>query len=223
MGVGHAGEIVVLLHGIARTRLSMRPMEKALAVGGYQTFNLTYPSRRYDLSGLAAYLDRKLSATETWCHDRVHFVTHSMGGLVATRYLADFGDTVPGARMGRVVMLAPPNQGSEVADFLGGLPPYRWLYGPAGQQLTTATRGDGDVRPHYELGIIAGTAGSSYLLGCLLIREPHDGRVAVSRTRLSGMNDHLVVHATHSFIMRKPVVQQQVLHFLSRGSFDRSR
>lgn len=218
----HAGEIVVLLHGIARTRLSMRPMEQELKRAGYRTLNLSYPSRRLDLAAIAAWLDRRFIAAGLWEAHRVHFVTHSMGGLVAARYFADFAAGSRAPRLGRVVMLAPPNQGSEVADFLEGLPPYRWLYGPAGQQLTTSARSNAEAGLPCDVGIIAGTAGRAYLLGRLLIRAPHDGRVAVARTQLPGMRDHLVVHATHSFIMRKPEVQRQVLHFLEHGSFERA-
>jgi hypothetical protein len=140
------------------------------------------------------------------------------GGLVARQLL--LGDRPTHARIGRVVMLAPPSAGSEVADFLAPLPPYRWLYGPAGQQLTTSHRsGIWRTSPDFELGIIAGATGWPYLLGNLLLPRPHDGRVSVERTRVDGMRDHLVVPATHSFIMRVPEVQRQVLHFIRHGGF----
>lgn len=119
-------------------------------------------------------------------------------------------------------MLAPPATGSEVADCLSPLSLYRWLYGPAGQQLTTHhDSGTGGTVPDFELGVIAGTTGWPYLLGSLLLPRPHDGRVSVERTRVDGMRDHLVLPATHSFIMRAPEVQRQVLHFLRHGGFTR--
>lgn len=128
-------ELVVLLHGIARTSRSMRPIEVAIRAAGYRTLNLDYSSRRHNLADLAGSVEQQLAAAGAWRAGTLHFVTHSMGGLVARQLLA--GDLPAGARIGRVVMLAPPSTGSEVADFLAPLPPYRWLYGPAGQQLTT--------------------------------------------------------------------------------------
>lgn len=212
-------ELVVLLHGIARTSRSMRPIEGFLAAAGYRRLNLDYPSRRHDLVGLADIVGQQLAATDAWDAPKLHFVTHSMGGLVARLLL---GDRPTHARIGRVVMLAPPSAGSEVADFLAPLPPYRWLYGPAGQQLTTChSSGIWRTRPDFDLGIIAGATGWPYLLGNLLLPRPHDGRVSVERTRVDGMRDHLVLPATHSFIMRVPEVQRQVLHFIRHGSFAR--
>jgi pimeloyl-ACP methyl ester carboxylesterase len=139
-----------------------------------------------------------------------------MGGLVAAQYLATHGDR---EKTGRVVMLAPPLMGSEVADALHTLPPYHWLFGPAGQGLTTSARAVA-MPSYYELGIIAGTGGGLYPLGRAFIPGPHDGRVAVERTRYPGMADHLVVPTSHSFIMRKPEVHRQVLYFLEHGRFD---
>ena len=209
-------ESVILLHGIGRTRLSMRPLERALIAAGYRTENLTYPSRRLSIDAIADWLHPRLA--ELWRHStRIHMVTHSMGGLVAARYLDVHGDR---ERTGRVVMLAPPLMGSEVAHALHRLPRYRWLFGPAGQQLTTSSGRDA-MPPYYELGIIAGTSGGLYPLGRAFIPGAHDGRVAVARTRHPGMADHLVVPASHSFIMRNAEVQRQALHFLQHGSFRR--
>ena len=112
-------ETIVLLHGIGRTRWSMRRMEIALRNVRYRTLNISYPSRRGDLGSLAQFIDRRLAQADIWItSERVHFVTHSMGGLVAARYLHDFSDRIPAGKVGRVVMLAPPSKGSELADFL---------------------------------------------------------------------------------------------------------
>lgn len=209
-------ESILLLHGIGRTRLSMRPLERGLAAAGYRTENLTYPSRRLSIPAIADWLAPRLA--DLWRHStRVHVVTHSMGGLVAAHYLATHGDR---EKTGRVVMLAPPLMGSEVADALHHLPPYQWLFGPAGQELTTSARTD-PMPPYYELGILAGRSGGLYPLGRAFIRGPNDGRVAVERTKHPGMADHLVVAASHSFIMRKVEVQQQTLQFLGHGRFHR--
>ncbi|OEO30598.1 hypothetical protein VW23_020485 [Devosia insulae DS-56] len=197
----------------------MRPMESFLRAAGYRILNLDYPSRRHDLAGLADIVTQQLAAAGAWDAPKLHFVTHSMGGLVARHLL---GGRPPHARIGRVLLLAPPSAGSEVADFLAPLPPYRWLYGPAGQQLTSRYCSDAwRTKPDFELGIIAGATGWPYLLGTLLLPRPHDGRVSVERTRVDGMRDHLVVRATHSFIMRGPEVQRQVLQFIRHGGFAR--
>ncbi|ODT15751.1 MAG: hypothetical protein ABS35_30530 [Kaistia sp. SCN 65-12] len=213
-------DLVVLLHGIARTSRSMRPIEGFLGAAGYRTINLDYPSRHHDLGALAAMVGRQLAAAGAGDVSRLHFVTHSMGGLVVRHVLAN--EQSLRARVGRVVMLAPPSAGSEVADVLAPLAPYGWLFGPAGRQLTTGRCGDTPpIGPGLELGIVAGSTGWPYLLGTLLLPRPHDGRVSVERTRLDGMGDHLVVPATHSFIMRVPEVQRQVLHFIRHGHFVR--
>lgn len=212
----NAPESVLILHGIARTRFSMRPIERVLFAAGYRTLSLTYPSQTLSIAGIADWLRPRLE--DLWRYStRVHMVTHSMGGLVAAHYLNTHGDR---EKTGRVVMLAPPNLGSEVADALHRLPPYHWLYGPAGQELTTTARRD-PMPPYYELGIIAGTRGGAYPLGRAFIRGAHDGRVSVASTRQAGMSDHLVLPLSHSFIMRDPEAQRQAVHFLERGRFDR--
>jgi triacylglycerol lipase len=198
----------------------MTSIETDLGRQGYRILNISYPSRRNGIDALAQYVDQQLVRADVWnTHDRVHFVTHSMGGLVAARYLDAVRDRALSTKMGRVVMLAPPNGGSEVADWLYKWPPYRWIYGPAGQELTTSIRAGVHEAPQYGLGIIAGNTGWPYILGNLLIQRPHDGRVAVDRTVLDGMMDNIVLPATHSFIMRKPQVQRQVSHFLATGRF----
>jgi pimeloyl-ACP methyl ester carboxylesterase len=208
------GETVVLLHGLGGTKLKMMPMERALRAAGYDTFALTYPSRRDTIAGLSAFVGERIA--HVWGGaGRVHFVTHSMGGLVAARLLL----SAPEGRIGRVVMLAPPLGGSEVADRLSRLPPYRWIMGPAAMELTTSTRRL--EPPAYELGVIAGTAGWAYPLGTLVLPKPHDGRVAVSRTRIPGLADHVTVPAAHSFIMARPDVQHHTVQFLRTGHFAR--
>lgn len=210
-------ELVVLLHGIGRTGRSLAGLEASLATAGYSTLNLTYPWRRGDIAASAKYVAAQL-ANALPAAARLHVVTHSMGGLVADRYLTLFGPQLPPGLLGRVVMLGPPLGGSEVADALVRLPPYHWLYGPAGAELTTHARAAA-APVNYPLGVIAGTLGWPYLLGQLLIAPPHDGRVAVARTRIPGTADHLTLPVAHSFMMRNPIVQRQTLHFLQHGAF----
>lgn len=148
---------------------------------------------------------------------KLHFVTHSMGGLVARAYIRRHR---PG-RLGRVVMLAPPNQGSEIADLLRGNPLYRAFFGPAGGELITEQPEQlsqllGDV--DYPLGVIAGDR-SLYPLSSLLLPGPNDGRVSVARTQVPGMSDHVTLPASHPLIMRNRRAITQVLHFLRHGQF----
>ncbi|MDV6332198.1 alpha/beta fold hydrolase [Asticcacaulis sp. 201] len=214
-------ETVILLHGTGRSPRSLAALEKRLTGAGYSTCNLAYPWRDRDIAGLAHFVADALKAKGlTGPTNKLHFVTHSMGGLVAAYLLGTQRDRLAAA-IGRVVMLGPPLGGSEVADALCKLPMYRWMYGPAGQDLVTTSGLLDNIRPDYPLGIIAGTVGWPYLSGLIFIREANDGRVSVARTRWDGMADHLIMPVTHSFMPTSPHVQAQVLHFLQTGTFRR--
>jgi pimeloyl-ACP methyl ester carboxylesterase len=211
---------VVLLHGIARRARSLAGLEHRLRSAGYATLNLDYPARRTGLQEIAAGLHQPIARFADGLDGRLHFVTHSMGGLVARVYIAQHRP----APLGRVVMLAPPNEGSEIADLLRRNPLYRAFFGPAGAELVTA-RPDGLRRllgeVDYPLGVIAGDR-SLYPLSSLLLPRPNDGRVSVARTQVAGMSDHLTLHATHPLIMRNREAVRQALHFLEHGRFDKA-
>ncbi len=206
---------VVLLHGMARTASSMRAMERALGAAGFSTLNLGYPSRRKPLDDLAHGLREPVARFAAGVGGPIHVVTHSMGGLVARTLLARWRPE----RMGRVVMLGPPNGGSEVADLLRDWRAYRAVFGPAGQQLTT-THVIAASRPvDYEVGVVAGSR-SVYLLASLLVLPgPNDGRVTVRSTRLEGMADHITVAAAHHGLARHPEVIRQTVAFIRDGRF----
>lgn len=214
-------ETVILLHGIARTGGSMRLLEKALKKQGYQTLRLTYPSTRLSLDDIAAELHKNHLTENFWKNSgKVHFVTHSMGGLVTRRYLDKYKDILPLEKIGRVVMLGPPNKGSDVADLLHELWPYQWFYGPAGSELTTKIRKENVENIYYDVGIVAGTKDWPYVPVSLIMPGESDGLVSVEHTKLDGMKDHLCVSATHTFLMNKTNVQKQVIHFLKNGKFE---
>lgn len=209
-------DTVVLLHGAGRGPRSMVRMVKALERCGYRVHNLGYSSRRKAIKRLAEDIGRQIYQINPTPETKIHFVTHSLGGIVLRCYLKS--DRPP--NLGRVVMLAPPNQGAELADIFGGFPLYRWILGPAGAQIGTDT----DSLPNtlgpvdYEVGVIAGNRSLNPLFS-QLIPGPDDGRVSVERTRLAGMADFLIVPCIHPLIKNYVGVIQQTIHFLQHGCF----
>lgn len=211
---------IVLLHGIARRSGSLAALENALRTDGYRTLNLDYPARSHCIEDIVAFMHEPVARFCGEFEGRLHFVTHSMGGLIARAYINRHRPE----RLGHVVMLAPPNEGSEIADLLGNNPLYRAFFGPAGAELVT-TRPDalcqilGEV--DYPLGVIAGDR-SFYPIGSLMLPGPNDGRVSVERTRVAGMADHITIHSTHLLIMRNREAIAQTRHFLKHGRFERA-
>lgn len=211
-------EGVLLLHGLARTSRSMHPLARFLQRQGYLVHNAGYPSRNMSIEGLAqSHLPEAFARLTEQGVATIHVVTHSMGGIVLRCFVRD----AKPAHLGRVVMLSPPNQGSEVVDVLGRFAWFRWFFGPAGCQLGTGKDGlPGRLGPvDFPLGIITGNRPALGLTH--FFSGPNDGKVSVARARVEGMDDFLVLPCGHSLIMRKAVVQLQVLHFLRHGCFQR--
>ena len=192
-------------------------LTKRLAQAGYSPCNLSYPSRKYSVEKLAA--DFVLPAIEESCgksNEPIHFVTHSLGGIV----IRQLASTQAQITFGRVVMLAPPNAGSEIADMLISNPLVSAFNGPAGKALGTSEH---DLPKSlgaapFELGIIAGNRTINPLLSKMIGGE-NDGRLSVENAKLEGMADFLVLPVSHPLIMLNRHVAEQTIYFLKHGVF----
>ncbi len=212
----HKNELVIILHGIARTSRSMHKIEKALLSAGYDVMNVDYPSRKEPINVLAEIVYEKIKQSAQKA-ERTHFVCYSTGCLVLRELLAKHSLN----NVGHIVFLGPPNQGSEVADFLQNNFLYRWVYGPAGLELTTKQAKE---KPFpllaYPFGVIAGNCCLDPICHFILPKG-NDGKVSIESTKLSGMTDHIVLNASHTFMITNKSVIKQTLHYLAQGSFSR--
>ncbi len=211
-------EHVILLHGLCRSSSSMHAMERALTAAGYQVWNIDYPSRTNTVTNLSeAVLGSAIQNCEQAGATRIHFVGHSLGGILIRDYLARH----PLANAGRVVMLGPPNQGSEVVDKLGSWRLFQKINGPAGGELGTSPDSAPNRigPPNVSVGVIAGNRSINWI-NSLMLPGSDDGKVSVERTKLAGMTDHVVLRATHPFLMKNKTAIRQTINFLQHGQFD---
>jgi triacylglycerol lipase len=211
---------LVLLHGLGRSPRAMRPLERAARARGYRVLNYGYASRE---AGVAAHASRLAARVRAEAPSGpLYVVTHSLGGIVLRQAVAS--GELPAARVSGAVMLAPPNQGSEVADALTARPALRPLsrvaLGPAGAELGTGAASLVRRLPPvtFPLGVIAGTRSLNPVFSWI-IPGPDDGKVAVARAGVPGMRAFRAVPHTHTFIMRAPSVIADTFTFLECGRF----
>jgi triacylglycerol lipase len=213
-----AGECVIVLHGLARTSSSMDAMTEALTEAGFVAINIDYPSREYPIEELApmAIGEGLVLCEAAGATEKIHFVAHSLGGILVRKYLTD--EDIES--LGRVVMLGPPNQGSKAVDELGSVPGVDWVNGPAGRQLGKGPESVplalGPV--DFELGVIAGNRTIDPITSAVL-DDPDDGKVSVEDTKVEGMDDFIVVEHSHAFMMRLQLPIELTIRFLRTGGF----
>lgn len=204
---------VILLHGLSRSTLSMQPMQRRLTTHGYNTINIGYPSNKKGFTELVDFLHNRLKEYDD---NELYAVTHSMGGILLQQYTVSHPDN----KISKAVMIAPPNQGSEIADKLSQ---YRWfqsLFGPTGSRLGTSPH---DIpkqltTPSFEFGVIAGNFPINPL-GGLLINQESDGTVSVESTKKEGMKDFLVLPFSHTLIHQRRKTAKAVINFFEKGTF----
>lgn len=214
-----AADTVVLLHGLGRGPASMARLACALRAEGFEVRNLGYSSRRADIRTLADATLGPVFAAAREPGTRVHVVTHSMGGILLRQYLHDHGTP---ASLGRVVMLAPPNGGSELVDRLRTWSLYRRINGPAGLELGTDPASTplalGALPAGAEVGVIAGNLSLNPFFSAL-ISGADDGKVSVERTHVEGETAHLTVPHSHTWLMWRRPVLDAVRTFIHTGNF----
>ena len=201
-------ETIILLHGQGRTRLSMVILSKRFRSTGYQTANFPYNQTSDSLDEISdqliGFIREKVKTTS------YHLIGHSLGNIIIRNA---FREEYP-AGLGKIVMLAPPNQPAHLAKLLTKNLIYRWFTGDSGQKLSEEEFYRDLPAPTVPFGVIAGDKGQS-----LTFSEPNDAVVTVESTKLEGMADWLLLHHGHTFIMNCKDTFEYCQHFIERGRF----
>ena len=194
----------------------MEPLARSLGNEGFSTFNLPYPSARMPIPELVRRVRCELERFTPG--QPVHFVTHSLGGIILRAMLAEN----PPCEIGRIVMLAPPNGGSEIVDWAAHHPILRRLLGPAGRSLGSEgfPKSLPDLPENAEAAVIMGNR-SSLPLFAKLLENQNDGIVSASKGKIAGLREFAVVHADHTFIQMHPEAVRLTTGFLMNGEWPR--
>lgn len=211
------GELVVLSHGLGRSDTAMWRIEDKLEQAGFEVCSIDY-----DTIGESVFhvLQQATDEIDDCIHSagRIHFVGHSLGGLVIKSYLSIRPEFSTQYNLGEVVMVGTPNKGSEVADHLKGHMLMN-LDGGIGKALMTGSDTLGKQIPELdiEVGVIAGTDGSAAT--SQYFKGPNDGLVSVESAKFSKMKDFITLNVSHSAMRYNKDVAEQIIHFLNYGSF----
>jgi len=211
----HANQMVVLIHGIMDRPFIMWHIQNRLLKEGYAVLNFDYASTKEVMDTVVQKLEQAIRP-QIGNMDQIHFVTHSLGGLIIRAYLMRYSAD----NFGRLVMIAPPNKGSVLAERLEDFPVYEWLSGPAGQKLGKDANDYGAQYPPPSIpfGIIAGGLGNEQGFNPLIPGDD-DGTVGVSETQLSTADDFILITGLHTTLLWQPSVSDQLVHFIKQGQF----
>lgn len=208
-------ECVVLLHGWARSSKCMDPIEKELKKAGYRTINISYPSRKYSIAEISSDHIHPL-INKDGC-SKVHFVAHSMGGLVTRHYLANHSID----NLGRVILIASPNQGSEIVQKVKNISWLAKILGPGCLELAKDSKIITSLaKPYYEIGIISADVSVNPITSLFFLPGPDDGTVTVESTLLDNMHDHTIISSTHTMVLKHHLTHRQIKNFLKYGKFE---
>ena len=210
---------VILLHGMYRSAYAMKPVERFFTEQGYKVTNISYPSTEQDIESLVNnYLAPVVESLMSGENTKLHFVTHSMGGILVRYYLQHNGVD----NLGKVVMIAPPNHGTALAELFADSSVIDTNSGPAKEQLSSQS--DSWVNQlgpvDFELGVIAGNYNKNPITAWLLAGDD-DGVVAVESTKVENMNDFITVADKHFRLRSNKTVLQQAAYFLKYSAFFR--
>lgn len=211
-------ESVVLIHGLGRGAANMRQLKIRLEIQGYEVCNIDYATIGKGVDSMVEETSEKIDEC-ILSERKVHFVGHSLGGLVIRSYLADHPSVVANDNLGYVVTLGTPHHGSEVADKFDGSVLIE-VAGGVSQSLVTGDRSLGNQLPppNYSLGAIAGT--NSNFTTDRYFDGVNDGLVSLESSQISGMQDFIALDVTHIDMPYDPDVAYQTMHFLQTGQFD---
>lgn len=227
--IDNKNSCVVIMHGLARTSNSMKKMAKNLEASGFSVWNQTYPSTEKKIENLSPIINRALEFCVIEGTEQIFFVTHSMGGILVRHYFQsdNLQNEQPNILKAKklvkgIVMISPPNHGSEIVDAFKSKAWFKWYNGPAGLQLGTDTKSFPNTLSPIDIpvGIITGNVSSDPWFS-YLFKGPNDGKVSVESAKLKEMKDFLVVPNGHTFIMNADEVIQQTMYFLKNSKFEK--
>lgn len=199
-------EIIVLIHGLMRTSLSMWPLKIYLNKQGYLVYSYSYPSAKYSIQEHGVYLHQFIkNLLEKHPGVKINFITHSLGGIITREALSSLSAKQL-KNIGSLIMLAPPNQGSKLAKLSTEMFPM--LTSPIKPLVELSSDQTSYVHhvsvPSIRIGIIAGR---------------YDAKVPPEFARLEGQNEPVIVNSNHTFIMNNAKTRQLIMSFLKKGVF----